>query len=143
MYITHLSLISQSHYRQKGLTQINKEYNYAKHLSFQCKCWGAGKTFFITSIKAASANTKVPLYMWVTYFAMSMYPQEAAACSGIQPSLSGWLMLAPFCTRNITMSTLSSMQACGDGEDRALSQPPLLSISCPFCPSLPSTKEPI
>lgn len=42
---------------------------------------------------------------------MSRYPQEAAAWSGIQPSLSGWLMLAPCSTRNVTMSTLSSMHA--------------------------------
>lgn len=48
-----------------------------------------------------------------TYSAMSRYPQDAAAWRGIQPSLSGWLMLAPFSTRKVTMSTLSSMHACG------------------------------
>lgn len=42
---------------------------------------------------------------------MSRYPQEAAAWRGIQPSLSGWLMLAPCSTRKVTMSTLSSMHA--------------------------------
>lgn len=46
-----------------------------------------------------------------THSAMSRYPQEAAAWRGIQPSLSGWLMPAPCSTRNVTMSTLSSMHA--------------------------------
>lgn len=46
-----------------------------------------------------------------THSAMSRYPQEAAAWRGIQPSLSGWLMAAPFSTRKVTMSTLSSMHA--------------------------------
>lgn len=47
---------------------------------------------------------------------MSRYPQEAAAWRGIQPSLSGWLMPAPCSTRNVTMSTLSSMHAWEKGE---------------------------
>lgn len=42
---------------------------------------------------------------------MSKYPQEAAACRGIHPSLSGWLIQAPCSTRNVTMSTLSSIHA--------------------------------
>lgn len=47
---------------------------------------------------------------------MSRYPQEAAAWRGIQPSLSGWLIPAPCSTRNVTMSTLSSMHAWEKGE---------------------------
>lgn len=53
-----------------------------------------------------------------TYSAMSRYPQEAAAWRGIQPSLSGWLMLAPCSTRKVTMSTLSSMHAWERGRER-------------------------
>lgn len=47
-----------------------------------------------------------------THSAMLRQPQEAAACRGVQPSLSCWLTLAPFSTRNFTMSRFSSMQAC-------------------------------
>lgn len=46
-----------------------------------------------------------------THAAMSRYPQEDAAWRGSQPSLSGWLILAPCSTRKVTMSTLSSMHA--------------------------------
>lgn len=56
-----------------------------------------------------------------TYSAMSRYPQEAAAWRGIQPSLSGWLMLAPCSTRKVTMSTLSSMHACERWESKGVS----------------------
>lgn len=57
-----------------------------------------------------------------TYSAMSTYPQEAAAWRGIQPSLSGWLMLAPCSTRKVTMSTLSSMHAWERREREGVSE---------------------
>lgn len=41
-----------------------------------------------------------------------MKPQEAAACRGVQPSLSPLLTSLPLSTRNCTISAFSSMQAC-------------------------------
>lgn len=46
-----------------------------------------------------------------THLAIWMKPQEAAACRGVQPSLSPRLMSLPFSTRNWTISAFSSMQA--------------------------------
>lgn len=46
-----------------------------------------------------------------THSAMSGYPQEAATCSGVHPSLSAWFTLAPCSTRKDTISILPSMQA--------------------------------
>lgn len=47
-----------------------------------------------------------------THLAIWMKPQEAAACRGVQPSLSPLLTSLPFSTRNCTISAFSSMQAC-------------------------------
>lgn len=47
-----------------------------------------------------------------THLAIWMKPQEAAACSGVQPSLSPLLTSLPLSTRNCTISAFSSMQAC-------------------------------
>lgn len=47
-----------------------------------------------------------------THSAMSGYPQEAATCSGVHPSLSAWFTLASCSTRKDTISILPSMQAC-------------------------------
>lgn len=43
------------------------------------------------------------------YLAMSMYPQLAVACKGVQPSLSATFISAPFFTRNSTIEMLSSI----------------------------------
>ena len=50
--------------------------------------------------------------MQFTYLAISRKPQEAVAWSAVQPSLSQASISAPCCTRNVTMSRLSSMHAC-------------------------------
>ena len=50
--------------------------------------------------------------MQLTYLAISRKPQEAVAWSAVQPSLSQASISAPCCTRNVTMSRLSSMHAC-------------------------------
>lgn len=47
-----------------------------------------------------------------THLAIWMKPQEAAACRGVQPSLSPLLTSLPLSTRNCTISAFSSMQAC-------------------------------
>lgn len=47
-----------------------------------------------------------------THLVIWMKPQEAAACRGVQPSLSPLLMSLPFSTRNWTISAFSSIQAC-------------------------------
>ncbi len=49
-----------------------------------------------------------------THLAISRKPQEAVACSAVQPSLSQASISAPRSTRNVTMSRLSSMQAYND-----------------------------
>lgn len=45
---------------------------------------------------------------------MSLYPQDAATCSGVHPSLSTWFTLAPCSKRKDTISMLPSMQDCVD-----------------------------
>lgn len=47
-----------------------------------------------------------------TYSAMSEWPQEAATCRGVHPSLSTWFTLAPCSKRKVTISMLPSIQAC-------------------------------
>lgn len=47
-----------------------------------------------------------------TYSAMDKEPQLAVACSGVQPSMSHWLISALLSTRNSTISRLLSMHAC-------------------------------
>lgn len=49
---------------------------------------------------------------YCTHLAIWMKPQEAAACRGVQPSLSPLLTSLPLSTRNCTISAFSSMQAC-------------------------------
>lgn len=39
------------------------------------------------------------------------YPQDAVACNGVHPSLSCLFTSAPCCTKNSTISKLSSMHA--------------------------------
>lgn len=46
-----------------------------------------------------------------THSAILGYPQEAATCSGVHPSLSAWFTLASCSTRKDTISILPSMQA--------------------------------
>lgn len=53
-----------------------------------------------------------PDMFYNTHLTIWMKPQEAAACSGVQPSLSPRLMSLPLSTRNCTISAFSSMQAC-------------------------------
>lgn len=61
-----------------------------------------------------STSPATPTGRGSTHSAMSGYPQEAATCSGVHPSLSAWFTLAWCSTRKDTISMLPSMQACVD-----------------------------
>ena len=55
--------------------------------------------------------TYLSLFQHKTYLAISVKPQEAVACKGVQPSLSQTSTSAECLTKNSTISKLSSIHA--------------------------------
>ena len=66
-----------------------------------------------TSCKVSVKSVSV--VMVSAHLVIWMKPQEAAACRGVQPSLSPLFTSLPLSTRNCTISAFSSMQACRGG----------------------------
>lgn len=50
-------------------------------------------------------------FVLVQMYGNITYPQDAVACNGVHPSLSCLFTSAPCCTKNSTISKLSSMHA--------------------------------
>lgn len=74
------------------------------------KCWSILSNY--SGLLKSYWHWCVGVVMVNTHLVIWMKPQEAAACRGVQPSLSPLLTSLPLSTRNCTISAFSSMQAC-------------------------------